>query len=123
MELREKIVREAFAKKDVKPLLSHLRAIPLGSDEIDTLVSLLKRGCLPLFEYPNAKAEAAREDAIAQIVANIEARAPIGAADDIKAVLALFKVIESGYRAILEDLAELLYKHASDARANCLPSV
>ncbi len=107
MELREKIVREAFAKKDVKPLLSHLRAIPLGSDEINTLVSLLKRGCLPLFEYPNAKAEAAREDAIAQIVAIIEARAPIGAADDIKAVLALFKLIESGYRAILEDLAEL----------------
>jgi hypothetical protein len=107
MELREKIVREAFAKKDFKPLLSHLRAIPLGSDEIGMLASLLKRGCLPLFEYPNVKGEAAREDAIAQIVAIIEARAPIGAADDIKAVLALFKLIESGYRAILDDLAVL----------------
>jgi len=31
MELREKIVREAFAKKDVKQLLSHLRAISLGA--------------------------------------------------------------------------------------------
>lgn len=57
MELREKIVREAFAKKGVKPLLSHLRAITLGSDEIDTLALLLKRGCLPLFEYPNAKGD------------------------------------------------------------------
>ena len=51
MELREKFVREAFAKKDLKPLLSHLRAIPLGSDEVDMLASPLKRGCLPLFEY------------------------------------------------------------------------
>ena len=42
MELREKIVREAFAKKDVKPLLSHHNAIALGSDEIDMLASLLK---------------------------------------------------------------------------------
>ncbi|OAN56833.1 hypothetical protein [Sphingobium sp. TCM1] len=107
MELREKIVREAFAKKDVKPLLSHLRAISLGSDEIDMLASLLKRGCLPLLQYPDAKGEAAREDAITQIVAIIEARAPIGAADEIKAVLALIKLIETGYRAILEDLAGL----------------
>lgn len=29
MHLREKIDREAFAKKDVKPLLSHLKAITL----------------------------------------------------------------------------------------------
>jgi hypothetical protein len=43
MELREKIVREAFTKKDLKPLLSHLRATPLGSDGIDILASLLKR--------------------------------------------------------------------------------
>lgn len=50
IELREKFVREAFAKKDFKPLLSHLRAIPLGSDEVDMLTSLLKRDCLPLFE-------------------------------------------------------------------------
>jgi hypothetical protein len=107
MRLREKIVREAFAKKDVKPLLSHLKAITLGSDEIDALASLLKRGCLPLYEYPNAKGEADRENAIAQIVAIIEASAPIGAADEVKAVLALFQLIESGYRAILEDLAGL----------------
>lgn len=107
MELREKIVREAFAKKDLKPLLSHLRAISLGSDEIDMLALLLKRGCLPLFEYPHAKGETAREDAIAQIVAIIEPSGTIGAADDIKAVLALFKLIEVGYRAILDDLAGL----------------
>lgn len=37
MKLREKIVREAFAKKDINQLMSHLKAIALGSDEIAML--------------------------------------------------------------------------------------
>ena len=37
MKLREKIVREAFAKKDINQMMSHLKAIALGSDDIAML--------------------------------------------------------------------------------------
>jgi len=116
MDLSEKIVRESLAKKNLNPLEAHLRAIALDDENVDALVLLLKRGCLPLFEYSNANGEARRRDWINRIAAVVEARAGRDQADKIRALHDLFQLIESGYRTILDDLAGLAVSAYSPER-------
>ena len=116
MELSEKIVRESFAKKNLKPLVAHLRAITLDEETVGELANLLKRGCLPLFEYPNGKGEAQRDASVAEIAATVEARTGVQQADRVREVIELLKLIESGYRTILGALADIAVAQYSPER-------
>jgi hypothetical protein len=107
MALSEKIVREAFKKKKLSPLEAHLRAIELGDEAVTALVQLLERGCLPLFEYPNADGERQRADWVEALAAVIEEKRDRQAADAVRDVLAQLRLIESGYRTIIGHLRGL----------------
>lgn len=107
MELSEKIVREAFKKKTMAALLAHLRSIELTDEEINRLAGLLKRGCVPLFEYPDNDGERQRAEWIGTLAGVIEQRRGSDAADGVRNVLSLLKLIEAGYRTIVDHLQNL----------------
>jgi hypothetical protein len=100
--LREDLVKEALAEVDWPKLRSHLDSIDLSEDTLVELCGHIRRYSDWIAKYPRKGFEKRREKFFSELAGYAGQR--LGARAPETAVPALIKLIEHGYRAILDVL-------------------
>lgn len=100
--LSEDTVKQTLEKFDRRKLIGHLSCVALDGDVVDHLVSIMRKGGLPLIKHPNPTMEAKRASCISAIENHIEIKLGNGEADKVRAFMALVARIEQGYQKILK---------------------
>ena len=102
--LREDLVKEALAEVDWPKLRSHLDSIELSEDTLMELCGHIRRYSDWIAKYPRKGFEKRREKFFSKLAEYAGQRLGALAPEKVTAVLALIKLIEHGYRAILDVL-------------------
>src|ERR1700694_994328 len=102
--LREDLVKEALAEVDWPKLKSHLDSIDLSEDTLVELCGHIRRYSDWIAKYPRKGFEKRREEFFSELAGYAGQRLGARAPEKVTAVPALIKLIEQGYRAILDVL-------------------
>jgi hypothetical protein len=102
--LRENLVRQALAEIDWPKLRSHLDSIDLPEDTLADLCGHIRRYSDWIAKYPRKAFEKRREKFFSEFAGYAGQRLGAPAPEKVTAVLAVIKLIEHGYRAILDVL-------------------
>jgi hypothetical protein len=103
--LRGDLVREALAEVDWPKLRSHLDSIDLSEDNLVELCGHIRRYSNWIAKYPRKGFEKRREKLFSELAGYAGQRLGARAPEKVTAVLALIKLVEHGYHAMLDVLA------------------
>jgi hypothetical protein len=105
-KLREDLVKEALSDVDWSKLMLHLNSIDLSVDTLVELCGHIQRYSDWIAKYPRKSFEDRREKFFSELANYARERLGAPAPEKITAVLALMKLIEHGYRSILDVLGK-----------------
>ncbi|MBR1169698.1 NERD domain-containing protein [Bradyrhizobium liaoningense] len=104
--LREDLVKEALDVVDWPKLRAHLDAVELSTEDLIELCGHIRRCSDWIAKYPRKSFEAKRDKFMAEFAAYARQRLGTNARDKVTAVLELIRLVEHGYRSILDVLAK-----------------
>jgi hypothetical protein len=102
--LREDLVKEALAEVDWPKLKAHLDSIDVSKDALLELCGHIRRCSDWIAKYPRKDSKSGGEKFFSELAGYAGERLGARAPEKVTAVLALIKLIEHGYRAILDVL-------------------
>src|SRR5438445_5588029 len=105
-KLREDLVKEALADVDWQKLRLHLDSIDLSEDVLVELCGHIRRYSEWVAKYPRKSFENRREKFLSELAGYARQRLGANAPERVTAVLTVIKLIEHGYRAILDVLGK-----------------
>ena len=102
--LQEDLVKEALAEVDWPKLEAHLDSIGLSEGTLEELCGHIRRYSNWIAKYPRKDFEKRRQKFLSKLAAYATRHLNARAAEKVTAVLAVVKLIEHGYRSILDVL-------------------
>jgi hypothetical protein len=104
--LREDLVKDALDAVNWPVLRAHLDTVALSMDDLIELCGHIRRCSDWIAKYPRKSFEDKRDKFLAELAAYACLRLGANAPDKVTAVLAVIKLVEHGYRSILDVLAK-----------------
>src|SRR5579871_4869342 len=104
--LREDLVKEALDEVDWPKLRTHLDTVVLSMDVLIELCGHIRHCSDWIAKYPRKGFESKRDKFLAELATYARRQLGANAHDKVTAVLAVIKLVEHGYRSILDVLAK-----------------